>query len=137
MDLWKLLRSLLLPSRRAFELDERLHSALVEQAGREQRPPGEVGADLLAVGLAQLQSTETLEQCWVGLSPREQQVTALTCLGYTNRQIASRLGVAPDTVKGYIRHTLTKWQAYSKQDLRMLLMGWDFTAWGPKADADR
>jgi len=40
---------------------------------------------------------------WDTLSRREQDVTAWACLGYTNRQIAARLGLSTDTVKSYLQ----------------------------------
>jgi DNA-binding NarL/FixJ family response regulator len=102
-------------------------------AEREQRPPEEVHADILANALEQQNTQEAIFQCWQSLSPREKDVTALTCLWYTNKQIASKLHVSPDTVKGYVRQALVKFHLHSKDELRMLLGKWDFSAWGPKA----
>lgn len=118
---------------RYFELDEPLHAALAERADRDQRPVEQVQAELLAAGLAQLQSSDGLKQRWETLSPREQEVTALTCLGYTNRQMAARMHLSPATVKGYVRQALVKWRTHGKDELRMLLAQWDFSDWGPPA----
>ena len=63
------------------------------------------------------------------LTPREQDVAALACLGYTNRQIAARLGISPDTVKTHVRNLLHKFELHSKDELRSLLQDWDFSAW--------
>ena len=60
-------------------------------------------------------------------------MTAFTCLGYTNRQIASKLPVSPDTVKGYVRQVLVKFNVHSKDELRMQLAQWDFSRWGVQA----
>jgi DNA-binding CsgD family transcriptional regulator len=76
---------------------------------------------------------EELKRCWETLSWREQQVTALTCLGYTNRQIAARLRLSPQTIKGYVRQSLIKYEAHGKDELRRLLAQWDFSDWGPHA----
>jgi DNA-binding CsgD family transcriptional regulator len=51
------------------------------------------------------------------------------CLNYTTRQVAMRLGIAPDTVKTHVRNVLAKFDARSRQELRRLLAGWDFSAW--------
>jgi DNA-binding CsgD family transcriptional regulator len=51
---------------------------------------------------------------------------AMTSLGYTNRQIAVRLKVSPDTVNGYVRQVLVKFNLHSKNELRTLLGIWDF-----------
>ena len=137
MSIWKrLLRLLgLQPSTetRNFSVDGDLQTILVQLAEREQRLPEDLHADLLADALAQRGVHEGLWRLWESLSPREQDVTALTCLGYTNRQIAARLHVSPDTVKGYVRQVLVKFRLHSKDELRMLLNRWDFSAWGPPA----
>jgi DNA-binding CsgD family transcriptional regulator len=135
MKLWQRLLALFRmmrprPERRYFELDAPLQAALQERAGREQRPLEQFQAELLAAGLANLQTSDELKRCWERLSGREQEVTALTCLGYTNRQMAARMGVSPDTVKGYMRQVLIKFHAHSKQELRLSLAQWDFSAWG-------
>jgi DNA-binding CsgD family transcriptional regulator len=67
------------------------------------------------------------------LSPREQDMIALTCLVYTNRQIARKLNLAPDTVKGYVRQVMVKFDLHGKGELRMRLGSWDFSKWGPEA----
>lgn len=121
------------PAAREYNLDEELLDVLIQLADQEQRSPEDVHADLLANALAQRHTHEVLWQRWESLSPREQDVTALTCLGYTNRQIAARLHVAPDTVKGYVRQVLVKFNLHSKDELRMILGHWDFSAWGPEA----
>jgi DNA-binding CsgD family transcriptional regulator len=137
MNLWERLFSLLgywrAGGRRYFELDENLHSALVDRADREQRPAEEIQNELLTAGLAHLQTSDGLKERWGTLSQREQEVTAFTCLGYTNRQMAARMGVSPDTVKGYVRQALVKFHLHSKDELRMLLAQWDFSEWGPPA----
>jgi DNA-binding CsgD family transcriptional regulator len=120
-------------SSRLYALDEKLHLVLVTLAEKEQRPPEDVHADLIADALEQRNTYEALWECWQSLSPREQDVTALSCQGYTNRQIASRLHVSPDTVKGYVRQVLIKFRLHSKDELKMALQRWDFSQWGPKA----
>ena len=68
-------------------------------------------------------------QHWQQLSPRERDIAALTCLGYTNRQIAGRLYISPETVKTHMRNLLQKFDVRSKSELRRLLADWDFSAW--------
>jgi DNA-binding CsgD family transcriptional regulator len=114
---------------RYFELDESLHAMLVALAEREQRPAQEVQADLLRTALAQQQRHGELYNRWQVLSPREQEVTALACRGYTNRQIAARLGVAEETVKTHVRNALVKFNLHGKGELRMALGEWDFSEW--------
>jgi DNA-binding CsgD family transcriptional regulator len=130
---WKHLLSWFMIQRRpevaSCVLNENLQAALMDLARLEKRPAVEVQADLLFSALLQRSSDTELLRCWVALSPREQDVAALACLGYTNRQIAARLYVSPETVKGYMRQVLIKFELHSKVDLRVLLHHWDFRAW--------
>lgn len=133
MKLWESLFSRLgyrgAKGRRYFELDESLHTALVALAEQEQRPAQELQADLLRTALAQRQTHGELYERWQSLSPREQEVSALTCRGYTNRQMAARLGVAEETVKTHVRNALVKFNLHGKGELRVALGEWDFSEW--------
>lgn len=66
---------------------------------------------------------------WQSLTPREQQVAALTCMGYTNKEIAERLVLSVNTVRSHMRNVLDKYDVSSKADLRLRLAGWDFRGW--------
>jgi DNA-binding NarL/FixJ family response regulator len=131
MELWKRLLAVLRtkpdPDGRYFALETPLQAAVAKRVDPGQPPPEQVQAELLA---------NALKQCWETLSWREQQVTAFTCLGYTNRQMAARMQLSPSTVKGYIRGALFKWNAHSKEGLYKLLEQWDFSGWGPPAERD-
>jgi DNA-binding NarL/FixJ family response regulator len=83
----------------------------------------------LSIEPAQRDASQDLYKCWEFLSPREQEVTALICLGYTNDKIASKLGVSPTTVKSHIRNILAKFQMHGKVELRIALKEWDFEGW--------
>ena len=119
--------------RRYYELDDGLHEKLISLASQEQRTVEEVQHALLAGALAERFSHDELWQRWNSLSQREQEVTAFTCLGYTNKQIAAKLHIAHDTVKGYVRQVLVKFNLHSKDELRLILRLWDFSGWGKKA----
>jgi DNA-binding CsgD family transcriptional regulator len=119
--------------RRPLMLEESLHAALVELARQEGCPPEQLLAGLLVMARARQQAGGELLEHWQKLSPREQDVTAFTCLGYTNRQIAAKLNLSPDTVRGYVRQVLVKFQVHSKFKLQAQLQGWDFCKWGPPA----
>ena len=66
---------------------------------------------------------------WFSLSAREQDVVALTCLGYKNQQIAFRLGLSPTTVKSYIQKVCYKLGVHSKTEIRLAFVQWDFDEW--------
>ena len=63
---------------------------------------------------------------WLFLSPREKEVTYLTCLGYKNDQIAFQMGVSTGTVKSYLQHVFFKLDVRSKTELRLKFHGFDF-----------
>ena len=114
-------------SPRKYELDVSLHSRLESLAEQEQLLPDEIASDLVNEALSQRQLDANLWRRWQSLSPREQQIAALTCLGYTNPQIAARLGLSVETVRTHTRNVQIKFNVSSKADLRVLLSAWDFS----------
>ena len=88
-----------------------------------------IDVDSLAVSSSHIPQHDELYQRWILLSPREQDVTALTCLRFTNPQIAARLGLSKETVKTYLQKVLNKFGLQSKADLRVMFANWDFSAW--------
>lgn len=51
------------------------------------------------------------------LTAREQEVLGLILAGQSNRQIAERLFISPETVKTHVRHVLAKTGAARKAEL--------------------
>jgi DNA-binding CsgD family transcriptional regulator len=120
------------PSSHQYQLDEPLHKIIVTLAQQENRSKEEVHADLLSAGLAQRHVSKNWLDRWGLLSNREQEVTALTCLNYTNSQIAYKLGISQPTVKTHVRNILIKFQLHSKAELRTTLKEWNFREWDQK-----
>ncbi len=132
MNLWKRLLKLFreeADQQRTFALDLQLEQSLRQLAMQEKRPPEEILQVLIEAGLQHHRQNEAAWQQWKSLTPREQEVAALVCLGYTNRQIAARLGVTPDTIKTHVRNALVKFNLRHRTELRERLAGWDFSAW--------
>jgi DNA-binding CsgD family transcriptional regulator len=117
------------PGPHTYEINESLQVTLSTIAKHEGRPEHELLPDLLAAGLTQYRSVDELWPKWESLSPREQDVAALTCLGYTNRQIAARLSLSPETIKTHVRNVSFKFDVNSKAELRHILANWDFSGW--------
>ena len=136
MSIWKRLLTLIgllpQPSSRTYEINEGLQTTLTTFAKHESRPVDELIPDLLAAGLTQYRTTDELWPKWESLSPRERDVAALTCLGYTNYQIGARLGTSTETIKTQMRAVLRKFEVETRSQLRMILSGWDFSAWRDK-----
>ncbi len=139
MSFWKSLQRLLgVPGSgrrstpRTYSFDDETIDFVQELARREQRPPEEIAQSLMTEVRKRRQEAGEYLQHWQMLTVREQQVTALICLGYTNRQIASRLAISSDTVKTHIANIQRKFGLHSKADLRMALADWDFSAFDPE-----
>jgi DNA-binding CsgD family transcriptional regulator len=111
------------------EVDADLHASLQDLADQEQLPVDEVASGLLQQALQERQAAYVKLQSWRGISPRQQDVAALVCLGYTNQQIASRLKISPETVKTHIRNVLQRFGVRTKFELRQMFDDWDFGAW--------
>jgi len=111
------------------ELDS-LHAAYLERIAATAGVSGsQIAQDLLKNALVARQVSEVHLAHWRALTPRQQQVAALTCLNFTNRQIAVRLGISPQTVKAHLRNLLHRFELHSKAELRQALEDWDFSEW--------
>ena len=112
---------------RTYEIEESLQVTLNTIAKHEGRPETELLPDILAAGLTQYITKDKLWNRWQSLSAREQDVAALACLGYTNREIGGRLNISPETVKVRLQKALMKFGITTRSQLRMLLEDWDFS----------
>jgi DNA-binding NarL/FixJ family response regulator len=95
-------------------------------------PPEDVrkfATDMVKFGLHYQWAAADRIQVWEGLTPREQEVTAYVCLGYTTRDIARRMSVTHSTVKTHIHNVLQKFNACSRLELMNLLGDWNFDHW--------
>ncbi len=133
MSIWRKLLSLIglrpVSAPRKYKVSESMQVTLTTLAQYEGRPEDELIQDLVAAGLTQYYESEDIWRKWRSLSPREQDVAALACLGFTNREIAARLHIAPDTVKSRLHNVLRKFNIHKRTDLRLMLVNWDFSAW--------
>ncbi len=114
---------------RYFEVSEQLQLKLTSLAQHAGRPEDQLAQELLAAGLTEYYSQDELWQRWETLTPREREVTALICLGYTNRQAAVWMSVTAATVKFHVRNVLQKFGVETRSQLKQLLREWDFSAW--------
>jgi DNA-binding NarL/FixJ family response regulator len=110
-------------------LNPQVYVELRRLAGKEGRPVGAAANELLEIALQRRWLAEERLQQWRKLTPREQQVAALVCLGYTNAEAAARLTIAVSTVSTHVRNILEKLGLRSKEELRRFLAEWDFSQW--------
>jgi DNA-binding CsgD family transcriptional regulator len=102
------------PRRRRYDWDGELHGWL---------------RDLIDSAVVDGRARRELQNDWGLLTLREQQIAALVCLGYTNPQIAGRLGLSVETVKTHVKNVLMKFRLHSKTELRLRFSNWDFSEW--------
>jgi len=113
---------------RLFLSDARLVTRVKEIAVGRQRHEQDIYQELLQAGMKALDKEDEHAVVWDALSPREQQVTALICLGYRSYEIADMLGVSYETVRTHSKHIYVKF-GLSRKDLRLALKDWDFKEW--------
>jgi DNA-binding CsgD family transcriptional regulator len=111
------------------KLDQPLSLALSRLAEEEEQPVNEVGQKMLSFALQHRQEAAQNLKTWQSLTPREKEITALACLGYTNKEIAEQLFISPATVKTHLRNAKRKFGLRSKLELRKTLSDWDFSRW--------
>jgi DNA-binding CsgD family transcriptional regulator len=111
------------------ELDPLQAVYLAQIAARSRTSRQQAAQDLLNNALVDCQISEAHLAHWRALTPRQQQVAALACLNFTNRQIAARLGISPQTVKAHLRNLLDRFELHGKVELRQALEDWDFSEW--------
>jgi len=114
--------------RRVFSKEEQLVRTVREMAVSQRRAEQEVYDDIIETGLKALSDTHKYEEIWGLLSTREQQVTALTCLGYRSYEIAVALGISYETVRSHSKHIYAKF-GLGRKELRRALRQWNFEAW--------
>ncbi|MGW1162390.1 response regulator transcription factor [Streptomyces sp. NPDC002513] len=104
------------PSGAAWERVREAHGTLRSLAQRVEDPA--LRAELLAVcgrlaGAASSLPPASPAQS-AGLSPREVDVLSCVAVGSTNAAAAERLGLRPETVKGYLRSAMRKLGAHTR-----------------------
>jgi len=125
----KLLEKLKGKSTRTFHADQELLAAIQEAAQEQGRTEEEVWIDFVKAGHDQYLQTSELEEGWDSLTEREQEVTALACMGSRNYEIAETLGISHETVKTHMQNVFTKFDIHSRRELRLMLKDWRFDEW--------
>lgn len=110
-------------------LDGELFTLLESLAAAQGRAVPDLISDTLYAAVYTNQAQARNDNRWQELTPRQQQVAALACLGYTNEAIAAHLVISVNTVRSHMRRVLEKYHVTSKSELRLILANWDFEAW--------
>jgi DNA-binding CsgD family transcriptional regulator len=128
-EIWQRLRERLFPNRlgiRDFELDERRSQLILAKAAREHRSVKDIMGEITDTYFIRESNEEICKRAWLDLSPREQQITALMCRGYSTAAIAERLVISPETVKSHIKNINNKFGVTHRSDVIHMLSDWDF-----------
>jgi len=115
--------------KRHFDLDATLLVSLQSLADRRNSTPQAVMDDLVQQALIFEQAEKQTWKKWRSLTPREQEVTALICGGYSTAAICEQLNIANETVRTHVRNVLGKFSVKNRKELRQLLEQWDFSSW--------
>ena len=113
---------------RIFLTDELFAARIKKLAFGQHRAEQEVYEDLLAAGIKAIEGQTAFAAIWDALSPREKQITALTCLGYRSYEMADMLSISYETVRSHSKHIYAKF-GLNKKELRLALKDWDFRTW--------
>jgi len=114
---------------RTLHADQELLAAIQEAAQEQDRTEEEIWMDFARTGRDQYLEANELEVRWDTLTEREQEVTALACLGCRNYEIAETLGISHETVKTHLQNIFTKFDIRSRKELRLALKDWRFEEW--------
>jgi len=125
----KLLEKLRGRDSRTFHADQELLAAVQEAAQEQGRTEEEVWMEFVKAGHDQYLQASELEDRWDTLSEREQEVTALACLGRRNYEIAEKLNISHETVKTHMQNIFTKFDIRNRNELRRALKDWRFDEW--------
>ena len=115
--------------KRRYQVDLDMAAYLQDLAVAQDSNPEQVAKEIFAKGIVTHFQDEHLHQIWEQLTPREQEVTALVCLGCTNNEISKKLMISPNTVKSHISHAMAKFGAGKRAEIQRLLRDWDFRQW--------
>jgi DNA-binding NarL/FixJ family response regulator len=114
---------------RIYDADQDLLAAIREAAQEQGRTEEEIWRDFVRAGHDQYLQTSELEESWDSLTEREQEVTALACLGYRNYEIAETLSISHETVKTHLQNIFNKFDIRNRNELRQALKEWQFQEW--------
>ncbi len=110
-------------------LDQQLLIDIKKLAAEANQTTEEATCQLINDALRDRYVADAWLEVWNSLTPREKQAAALTCLGFTNKQIAEEMIISENTVKTYIKKVLARFEVNSKVELRDILSAWDFAEW--------
>jgi len=101
-------------------------AALQRLAWQHHKSTHDFAVDVLVGTAEKLDTHDVTRSKWETLTTRQQQITALICLGYTNPQIAAKLHLSVPTIKTHVQNIFHKFDISRRVKLANLLSAWDF-----------
>jgi DNA-binding CsgD family transcriptional regulator len=108
-------------------LDSETRRLLSDFAESVQMTREEAAGHWLEMQANAYQQDREVGRLWATLTNREQQVVALCCLEYSDREIAVMLGIAYGTARTHLYNAIRKLGISKKSELLFLLRNWDFS----------
>jgi DNA-binding CsgD family transcriptional regulator len=108
-------------------LDNETGRLLSDFAESVRMTPEEAAVRWLELQANEYQKDKKVGQIWGTLTNREQQVGALCCLEYSDRETAAMLGTAYGTARTHLYNAIRKLGIRKKSELMFLLRKWDFS----------
>lgn len=112
----------------AYSMDEHFATTLTEIAHDQKLDRKELYDSVLRAGIDEILRRDKYRAAWETLSPREQEVAALICMGYSSGKIAEILVVSYETVRTHSKHVYAKFKL-GRKELKKALREWNFAEW--------
>jgi DNA-binding CsgD family transcriptional regulator len=109
-------------------LDSETRRLLSDFAESVHLKPEEAAGHWLEMQANAYRQDREVGRLWGMLTNREQQVVALCCLEYSDREIAVMLGIAYGTARTHLYNAIRKLGIRKKSELLFLLRKWDFSS---------
>ncbi len=111
-----------------FSVDSQFGLSLHQVSPRERSPQAKILEDALRAEIEQMERKRRYRAVWDSLNIREQEVTALMCLGYSGVETANVLQLSYETVRSYSKRVYRKF-GLKRKELRAALGDLDVAAW--------
>jgi DNA-binding CsgD family transcriptional regulator len=108
-------------------LDGETRNLLTDFAEHNRITLDEAAIRWLELQATAYQQDKEVGRLWGMLTDREQQVVALCCLEYSDREMAAVLDIAYGTARTHLYNAIRKLGIRKKSELLFLLRNWDFS----------
>ena len=117
------------PKKRTYHQDASLVATLKKVARQQGRSPKAIVDEMAKWHEQDQLRQEKVRALWRKMASREQEVTALACLGYDRNQMAEILSVSPETIKTHLDNIFRKLNVRTTKHVVAIFQGWDFAKW--------